>query len=104
MDKVIRDGKVAVLLAGGWESEWFTANQHCPQCLFDPEIVAWVGAGKTAILPDLKSKYQVDHFYSVCAEDLKIMWIPVGSRFQIKNDPRRGETLELESTISWITA
>lgn len=84
MDKVIRDGKVAVLYSPGYGAGWSTWND-CPECLFDPDIVALVesGVSEEAISEKAKEKWSGNNscFYSGGARDLTIEWIPEGTQF-----------------------
>lgn len=41
-NKVIRDGKVAVVYSPGFGDGWYTWNMDCPELLFDPIIVQCV--------------------------------------------------------------
>ena len=42
MYKVIRNAKIAVLVSPGYGAGWYSWNKSHPECLFDPEVVAWV--------------------------------------------------------------
>ena len=42
MDKVIVNGKVAVLYSPGYGSGWYTWNQEFPELIFSPAIVKMV--------------------------------------------------------------
>jgi len=44
MDKIIRDGKVAVLYSPGYGAGWYSWNTDCKECVFNPEIVKLVEA------------------------------------------------------------
>ena len=49
--KVVReDGKVAIIISPGYGAGWSTwVNSDAEQALFDPEIVAWILAGKPVV-------------------------------------------------------
>lgn len=85
MNKVIRDGKVAVLLSKGFGSGWYTWNTSCPQCLFSPEIVDMVENGRNAdITKDLCFELFGTEFYAGSnTEGLYIEWLPEGTAFRI---------------------
>lgn len=101
MDKVVRDGKVAVLYSPEFGAGWYTWNQRFPQCIFDPDIVAWVEGGKRGPLPNLNMKY--DDFYTGGSKELKIAWLPEGQEFSI--DEYDGfERIVLPSDVEWLTA
>lgn len=103
MEKVIRDGKVAVLVSPGFGAGWYTWNQRCPECLYDADMVAWVEAGKTGPMPDLEAKYELEYFYDGGAHDLVVYWLPEGTQFRI-NEYDGSESLVLASEEQWETA
>ena len=88
MDKVIRNGNVAVLYSPGFGAGWYTWNTDVEACLFDPEIVALVeqGADAAAIVKVAEKKWNQgkDYFYPGGAEDLEIEWIPEGTAFDVQ--------------------
>jgi len=86
MNKVIRNGKVAVLYSPGFGAGWYTWNTEYPECIYDPDVVALVEAGKRDDIPDLmakKYKGKDDYFYAGGADQLKIVWIAEGTKFHI---------------------
>ena len=103
MNKVIRNAKIAVLISPGYGAGWYSWNPSHPECLFDPEVVAWVENGKIGEVPDLEVKYGWDGFFDGGAEDLIIEWVPVGERFRIK-EYDGSETIVLEKEERWIVA
>ena len=42
MEKVIRDGKVAVLISQGWGAGWYSWHRDNQQLLFHPKLVEMV--------------------------------------------------------------
>lgn len=106
MDKVVRDGKVAVIVSPGFGAGWSTwaSSDIASRIVFDPDVVAWIEAGKVGPLPDIGSKYgDEDHFYDGGAEDLTIYWVPIGQKFRIEEYDGH-ETLRLEEDYKWLTA
>lgn len=87
MEKVIRDGKVAVLYSSGFGAGWYTWNTDHPECIFDPEIVATVERRAEAkeIERVAEAKYggENSYFYAGGADGLTITWIPQGEEFYI---------------------
>jgi hypothetical protein len=84
MRKVIRDGKVAVLVSCGYGAGWYTWNTGHPQCLFSPEIVELIESGrKSEITNEYCEKLFGDEFYAGGAFELNIEWLPVGTAFWI---------------------
>ena len=104
-DKVVRDGRVAVLVSPGFGAGWSTwADRELRErLLFDPEVVAWVEAGKEGPLPDLEAKYGDHYFYDSGAGDLMIEWVPVGVKFRI-HEYDGSESLVRESEEEWVVA
>ena len=103
MQKVIRDGRVAVLYSPGWGAGWYTWNQDHPECLFDPDVVSWVEQGKQDSCPDLEAKYGWEYFYDGGAHDLVIKWIPQGVQFRI-DEYDGNESVILAQDEVWMTA
>ena len=103
MQKVVRDGRVAVLYSPGWGAGWYTWNQDHPECLFDPDVVAWVEQGKQDSCPDLEAKYDWNGFYDGGAQDLAIKWIPQGVQFRI-DEYDGSESVILAQDEVWMTA
>ena len=103
MEKVIRDGKVAVLVSPGFGAGWYTWNTDCPECMFDPDVVAWVEGGKQGFVPNMQAKYGWEYFYDGGAEDLIVRWLPVGTQFRI-DEYDGSESLVLADQERWETA
>ena len=82
MDKVIRDGKVAVLYSPGWGAGWYTWNREYPDCIYDPDIVALLENGKRKDIAALAEK-KWENFYAGGSGDLEIEWLPEGTPFRI---------------------
>jgi hypothetical protein len=107
MKKLIRDGKVAVLVSPGFGAGWYTWNSYHPECLYDPEIAEIVlgGINREAyekIIKIAKSKYG-DDFYAGGAEQLEVEWIPIGGRFLL-DEYDGSERLTREEDCPWIIA
>lgn len=105
MERLVRDGKVAVLVSPGFGAGWYTWNMEHPSILFDPNIVDMVLSN--AELRDIEAyvdqTYGEDEIYTGGAGDLVIRWVPEGVRFRI-NEYDGSESLVLESDERWITA
>ena len=86
MDKVVRDGKVAVLVTGDYGCGWYSAHYE-PALLFSPEVVRWVEAGKPdsealALETMLSEEFSQAYLYGM--KNLEVLWLPVGKRFLIQ--------------------
>lgn len=106
-ERVVRDGRVAVLYSPGYGAGWSTwADPELQErLLFDPAVVAWVEAGKEGPLPDLEQKYGVlaEGFYDGGSKVLSIRWVPLGVRFRI-HEYDGSESVILESEEQWFVA
>ena len=55
-DKVIHDGKVAVIYSPGFGAGWYSWNTDYPDIIFDPQVVFWIENGKNdSDITDLES-------------------------------------------------
>jgi len=87
MEKVIRDGKVAVLISPGFGAGWSTWNRgHNDILLFHPKLVEMVEQGKQGQINDewMKENFNLDDVYCGGAEDLEIVWLDEGSAFTVE--------------------
>ena len=83
MDKVIRDGKVAVLYSPGYGAGWYSWHDR-KELLFDPQIVEMVENNAKADIPKyVVDKYGEEYVCTLGSEDLRIEWIPEGTHFEI---------------------
>lgn len=107
MEKVTRNGEVAVLVSPGFGAGWYTWNTEHPECLFDPEIVEAVLAKKSAdyiaALAEAKWNTGGNYFYAGGAKNLVVRWLPIGTRFQV-DEYDGGEWLEIEDEQVWLVA
>jgi hypothetical protein len=104
MDKVVRDGKVAVLVSPGYGAGWYSWY-GIEEMLFDPKIVAMLenpddDEDVDTIIEYCREKYGESGYDG--ASDLTICWVPEGRRFVI--DEYDGyENIRFEENIRWIT-
>jgi hypothetical protein len=112
MEKVIRDGKVAVLYSPGFGSGWFTWNTEHPGLLYDTAVVQWVEAGKprgdklSELELYLKDKYHgmyVHMYIGSNMADLEIAWLTIGTQFRI-TEYDGNEGIEIQKDVSWQVA
>jgi hypothetical protein len=107
MEKVIRDGEVAVLYSPGFGAGWYTWNTEHPAMLYDPTLVKWVMDGKPSgearvrLVETLKEKYAGCYLGGL--RDLQIRWVPVGTRFYV-DEYDGNETVGLEQEHEWMVA
>ena len=102
MNKVVRDGRVAVLYSPGYGAGWFSWNTEFPELLFDPGLVDLVGQDdKEKILAYVNLKWP--DAYTGGLEDLQIEWLPVGTEFII-DETDGAELIKIKDNVNWITA
>ena len=105
MDRVIKDGHVAVLFSPGFGAGWYTWNTQYPQLMFDPVVVAHLLMENPQPMDDL-DKYLEDKYpeiYTGGLRDLRIRWVPEGTQFRI-HEYDGSETVILDSEEKWFMA
>lgn len=101
MNKLIRNGKVAVLVSPGYGAGWYTWHRN-EELLYDPSIAEWIEQGDLdKIKTYLELKYPNDT--SLGLSDLEVNWVPIGDKFRVE-EYDGAETLVLESKEKWLTA
>jgi hypothetical protein len=107
MDKVIRDGKVAVLVSCGFGAGWSTwgGEQYHETLLFHPKIVEMVEEGREREITDewMEKELGLEDVYTGGTDGLEIEWVPLGTRFYI-DEYDGNETLITFDDMTWITA
>lgn len=87
LNKVVKDGKVAVLFSPCYGSGWWTWNKDFAQLIYEPAVVEWVLAGKPeASRADLELMLHDKYEYVYIGgniEDLCVEWLPIGTTFRI---------------------
>lgn len=87
-DKVIRDGKVAVIISRGFGAGWSTWNNSDAEtaawCRHDPGLVAAVEAGDIDKFRALAEAKDADLYIGgVDKDDLDIVWVAEGTPYYI---------------------
>ena len=100
MEKVIRDGKVAVIVSPGYGAGWSTWVPDESVC-FDPIILKWIEEGKVGDPP--LDHYGEDAPYSGGLRGAEIRWINEGTAFRI-TEYDGSESLEVIGDIDYLTA
>lgn len=96
MEKIVRDGMVAVAVSGGFGAGWSTWNDVDPrdarfnQLFLDGKVDEVI---RICVLEDLG--------YAGGAHDVEIRWVPEGTKFRI-DEYDGSESLVTED--DWITA
>ncbi len=104
MDKVIRDGLVAVLYSPGFGAGWSTwADTEIRQdVLFDPGAVVLVEQEQWEEL-EVYITLKYPSLYTGGLRDLKIEWLPEGTQF-IVDEYDGNESIQKRDTTDWFTA
>jgi hypothetical protein len=102
MDKVIKDGRVAVLYSPDYGAGWYTWNTEHQDMLFDPNVVKFVEDGDLDKVEAYATlKWPEAHISGL--RDLKVEWIPEGTAFKI-NEYDGNESIEIRDGNQWIVA
>jgi len=107
MEKLMQDGKVAVIYSPGFGGGWSTWNWSHPDCVFDRDIAELVldRADPREIERVAQAKWgqNDNYFFSGAAEELRVMWLEEGTRFEIR-EYDGNETVVTKHDIEWLTA
>lgn len=100
MEKVIRDGKVGVLISPGYGAGFYTCNAPL-EAIFDPTLIGLIEDGEIEKAVEYcDTKWGI---YTGGVPDLQVMWIAEGTTFTI--DEYDGlEYLRTKDDIEWIIA
>ena len=106
MDKVIRDGKVAVLVSLGCSAGWSTlvsevSDEYRDTYLFHPKLIQMVEEGRHREITEewMEKELGIKDATVIGRDGLYIKWVPVGTKFIIHVYDGH-ESLE----TNWITA
>ena len=92
MEKVIRNGKVAVLVSHGFGAGWYSRNKH-KELLFHPKLVEMVEQNRHEEITKEWVEENLDiNIYTGGADGLYIEWLDEGTAFRI-NEYDGAETL-----------
>ena len=101
VQRLIRDGQVAVLVSPKYGGGWYSWN-HNEELLYDPSIAIWLENNEhDKIQAYLGLRYPTEYIGGL--DGLVVEWIPVGTRFRI-DEHDGAETLVLETNVKWLTA
>lgn len=101
MEKLIKDGNVAVLVSAGYGAGFLTWGAPI-EAIFNPTLIGFIEQGKTREAISFAKKTWKG-ITTVGIKELVIQWVPEGAEFII--DSHDGdETLMLKEEINWIKA
>lgn len=98
LQKVVRDGKVAVLYSPGFGAGWYTWNSEHRELLFAPSLVALVEESAPEDQIVAEAEKLVPDGYFGGASDLTIAWLPEGAPFRVE-EYDGSESITLESDL-----
>lgn len=101
MEKIIRDGKVGVLVSPGFGAGFLTWGAP-EEAIFNPTLIELIENEKFDEAIDFVKKTYEDVFTGG-VEDLVVIWIPQGTHFIIK-EYDGAESIQLRDETHWITA
>lgn len=101
MNKVIKDGKVAVLYSPGYGAGWHTWGAPV-EAVFDPDLVNAVLAKDYDKAVEIANAKWPDE-YDGGVRDLEVEWIPQGMPFRI-HEYDGNESIECLGDIDFLTA
>lgn len=102
MNKIIRDGNVAILYSPGFGAGWYTWNEEYPEIIFDPGVVDLLERGEHEQLEGyVNLKWPT--IYTGGMADLKIRWLPEGTAFQIE-EYDGSESIVVKENVDWFIA
>jgi hypothetical protein len=102
MEKVIKDGRVAVIYSPDYGAGWYTWNKEYPEMLFDPTVVMFVEDGDLDKV-EAYATLKWPEAYIGGLRDLRVEWIPEGTAFKI-NEYDGNESIEIRDGNQWIVA
>lgn len=103
MEKLIVDGKVAVLVSRGYGAGWSTWMSDYPECLFDPVLAQMIidGADEMEIATVAQKRYPDAYLGGL--DGLDVEWLPVGTKFRV-DEYDGAESIEYLGDIYWEVA
>jgi hypothetical protein len=98
--KLVRDGKVAVIVSGGFGAGWSTWNYDYPQMLYDPVIAEMLEAGESTENIEVYCAEKYPGAYLGGSDGLYVAWLPQGTAFRI-HEYDGSETVEIRDEVKW---
>lgn len=103
MDKVIRDGKVAVLYTNGFGAGWYTWNDRREELIYLPKVVDMVLNGRNG---EIDSEWLSENLGNEYADvycggvgNLEVKWLPVGAKFLITEFEGAEDIITIDNLI-----
>jgi len=103
-DKVVRDGKVAVLYSPGFGAGWSTWDNEKDFLMFDSKLVEFAESGAPEEDVEIYLRSVNKSAYTGGWDDIKIKWISQGSRFKIDEYDGSESIVFADDKDIWTTA
>lgn len=101
MDKVERDGKVAVIVSYGYGAGWSTWAVEPEAALFAPDVVAWIEAGRPDD-PEVIEAFGEKYGPAGGLHQASIEWLPKGTQFMVDEYDGAESLTIIEPTTGYI--
>ena len=103
MEKVIRDGKVAVVYSPGYGAGWYTWNKDHKELIFSPKIVNMIESNRKSEMDEdwIKENLGIENMYASKNANLTIAWLDEGTAFTI-DEYDGNESIEIIRDIELI--
>lgn len=100
MKKVIRDGKVAVIISPGFGAGFVSWNNEISP--FEPKVISMIEADRQGEITQewCEKELGIKNVYCGGADDLEIEWVKEGEKFSI-NEYDGSESLYIESELEY---
>jgi hypothetical protein len=104
MEKLVRDGKVAVIISPGYGAGWSTWNtdRYGDELVFDPVLAAYIDEGKIAEAESYVAM-RFPEAYAGGVADLQVTWVPIGTAFRV-TEYDGNESVEFKENNDWLVA
>ena len=88
MEKLIRDGKVAIIYHPSFGAGWYTWNEKYKEVMYHPQLVQKILDDEQKDLTEewVKAVLGIpkdEHLCVLAAGELEIEWLPIGTPFKI---------------------
>lgn len=108
VDKLVKDGKVAILISPGFGAGWSTwagNDALAEQILYDPDIVQMVLDEKPydELEKFVEEKYADTYVYTGGLHDIVVYWLDVGTKFRV-TEYDGSEGIMTQEEAFWYTA
>lgn len=85
MEKIVRNGEVAVLYSPEYGAGWYSWNSKHAELLFHPKLVGMVESGRRSEITEewCLEELGLSDVYCGGVDDLEIRWLSEGTAFEV---------------------